>query len=133
MNLNSRVIIVIGALALILAPISKKSVIASEANGPAQIRTLLQNQTEAWNRGDIDAFMAGSGSPTRLPLSARAGSRAGGSRCWSGIRKTILIAKRWGNLRFRRLKSMWSARMRPSRLVSFSWSAKAINPQEFLR
>jgi hypothetical protein len=59
MNLTSRVIVVFGVLALIQAPIPKKPVIASEASEQAQIRTLLQNQTEAWNRGDIDAFMTG--------------------------------------------------------------------------
>src|SRR6202522_4414475 len=59
MNLISRVMVVFGVLALILAPASKRPLIASEASEQAQIRTLLQNQTEAWNRGDIDGFMAG--------------------------------------------------------------------------
>jgi ketosteroid isomerase-like protein len=59
MNLIPRVIVVFGMLALLMAPISKKPVVASEAGEQAQIRALLQDQTEAWNRGDIDAFMAG--------------------------------------------------------------------------
>lgn len=32
---------------------------ASEPSDETQIRSLLQAQTDAWNRGDIDAFMAG--------------------------------------------------------------------------
>jgi ketosteroid isomerase-like protein len=38
---------------------SARIVIAAESSDETQIRELLTKQTDAWNRGDIDSFMAG--------------------------------------------------------------------------
>ena len=59
MNRISRLVVTVGMLVLIFALPPRVALNASDASEQAQIRTLLQNQTEAWNRGDIDAFMAG--------------------------------------------------------------------------
>lgn len=59
MNVISRLAVIVGVLVLIFALASRVPLNASDASEQAQIRALLQNQTEAWNRGDIDAFMAG--------------------------------------------------------------------------
>ncbi|HEY4877665.1 MAG TPA: nuclear transport factor 2 family protein [Candidatus Acidoferrales bacterium] len=59
MNRISRLVVTVGMLVLIFALTPRVALNASDASEQAQIRTLLQNQTEAWNRGDIDAFMAG--------------------------------------------------------------------------
>ena len=47
-------VLIVGALAA-----STKFAGASESSDEGQIRQLLQMQTDAWNRGDIDSFMSG--------------------------------------------------------------------------
>jgi ketosteroid isomerase-like protein len=47
-------VLIVGALA-----VSTKFAGAVESSDEGQIRQLLQMQTDAWNRGDLDSFMAG--------------------------------------------------------------------------
>jgi ketosteroid isomerase-like protein len=47
-------VLIVGVLA-----VSTKFAGASESSDEGQIRQLLQMQTDAWNRGDLDSFMAG--------------------------------------------------------------------------
>lgn len=104
MNLNSRVILVFGVLALILAPISKKSVVASEAGEQAQIRTLLQTQTEAWNRGDIDAFMAGYWKSDETAFVGAGGITRGWQSVLERYKKSYPDRKAMGQLTFSALE-----------------------------
>src|SRR6202035_3880505 len=48
------------AVAICLAAVSRSSIASPAASSDeAQIRAVLEMQTAAWNRGDIDAFMTG--------------------------------------------------------------------------
>jgi ketosteroid isomerase-like protein len=59
MNIPSRLLFVLILVAMVCAGGSARFLGAAESSDEPQIRTLLQTQTDAWNRGDIDAFMAG--------------------------------------------------------------------------
>lgn len=47
------------SIAIVCAGFRTRPMTAAESGDEAQIRSLLQAQTDAWNRGDVDAFMAG--------------------------------------------------------------------------
>jgi len=59
MNKASSVLLFLVLIAGTLLSTSTKLMGAAESGDESQIRQLLLLQTEAWNRGDIDSFMAG--------------------------------------------------------------------------
>ena len=59
MNKASNVLLFLALIAGALLGTCSKLVGAAESSDENQIRQLLLLQTDAWNRGDIDSFMAG--------------------------------------------------------------------------
>lgn len=59
MNKASNVFLFLVLIACALLGLSSKLMGSAESSDENQIRQILQLQTEAWNRGDIDSFMAG--------------------------------------------------------------------------
>ena len=59
MNRASNVLLLLILIACALLGTSSKLMGSAESSDENQIRQILQLQTDAWNRGDIDSFMAG--------------------------------------------------------------------------
>jgi ketosteroid isomerase-like protein len=59
MKILSRMLFLLILVGMVFIGGSARFLGAAESSDETQIRALLQTQTDAWNRGDIDAFMAG--------------------------------------------------------------------------
>ena len=59
MTKSQRIALLLILIAVVYTGFRTKPVTAAESSDEVQIRALLQAQTDAWNRGDIDTFMAG--------------------------------------------------------------------------
>jgi len=124
--------------AAIAMSLSGQRVFAQQTDGgnkssDVQIRALLDQQTEAWNRGDIEAFMAGYWKSGERNLLARTVFHAAGRRCWSATVRIIRIERRWAGSHFQTWKFISSARMRLTQSGNSSLSERTIGPQDSLR
>ena len=59
MNKPVQIVLAFILVATAVAGASTRFLNAAESSNETQIRALLRTQTDAWNRGDIDTFMAG--------------------------------------------------------------------------
>jgi ketosteroid isomerase-like protein len=104
MDLISRLVVIVGMLVLSFALASKVPLVASEAGEQAQIRTLLQTQTEAWNRGDIDGFMAGYWKSEETAFVGANGITRGWQALLARYKKSYPDRKAMGQLTFSELE-----------------------------
>ncbi len=68
---------------------------AQEPNAVGDIRSVLQSQQEAWNRGDIDGFRMDTRAQHPLFSCRKIRSNVVGKMCASAIAKNTRIAPRW--------------------------------------
>lgn len=66
----------------------------------AAIRTVLQTQTEAWNRGDLDAFMIGYWESDSLKFIGKNGMKQGWETTLANYRKNYPDKAAMGKLSF---------------------------------
>jgi ketosteroid isomerase-like protein len=104
MNLISRLVVIVGVLVLIFGLASRAPSSASDASEQAQIRTLLQNQTEAWNRGDIDGFMVGYWKSDETAFVGASGMTRGWQSVLDRYKKSYPDRKAMGQLTFSALE-----------------------------
>jgi len=77
---------------------------AAESSDEPQIRTLLRTQTDAWNRGDIDAFMAGYWKSEETEFVGASGVTRGWQAVLDRYKKNYPDRKAMGRLTFSELE-----------------------------
>jgi ketosteroid isomerase-like protein len=91
-------------VAMAVARASIGVVHATASSDEMQIRGLLRTQTEAWNRGDIDAFMAGYWKSDETVFVGVSGVTRGWQSVLERYRKNYPDRKAMGQLRFSALE-----------------------------
>ena len=89
-------------LALLL--ISGSFAAISQTTAESEIRQLLQTQTEAWNRGDLSAFMNGYWPSDSLLFVGKSGPTYGYNKTLNNYRKSYPDTTAMGKLHFDILK-----------------------------
>jgi ketosteroid isomerase-like protein len=79
---------------------SRSAAITAESSGEGQIRALLQMQTDAWNRGDIEAFMSGYWKSDRTAFVGASGLTLGWQAVFERYKKNYPDRKAMGRLAF---------------------------------
>jgi ketosteroid isomerase-like protein len=100
MNLRSRIVIALSLFAVMLATAGIRVLVASEASDEAQIRMLLEVQTGAWNRGDIDGFMTGYWKSDETAFVGASGITRGWQSVFDRYKKNYPDRKAMGQLTF---------------------------------
>src|SRR5437773_6501441 len=97
------------------------------ANAPAQIRSVLQAQQNAWNRGDIDGFMNGYARSASTVLISEDTIRRGWQTVRDRYRKKYSSRSKMGTLTFSDLEiTLLSSH---SAVASGRWKLKRANDQ----
>ena len=104
MKKSRRIVLLLILIAIVYTGLRTRPVTAAEPSDEAQIRALLQAQTDAWNRGDIDAFMVGYWKSDQTAFIGANGMTRG----WQGVldryRKSYPDRKAMGRLTFSELE-----------------------------
>jgi hypothetical protein len=74
--------------------------ISAQSNAEKKIRLILDRQTEAWNRGDLKAFMDGYWENDSLMYIGKSGITYGYARTLASYQKNYGDTARMGKLRF---------------------------------
>jgi ketosteroid isomerase-like protein len=91
-------------VALAVAGVSTRFLHAAESSDETQIRALLRTQTDAWNRGDIDTFMAGYWKSDETVFVGASGITRGWQSVLDRYRKNYPDRKAMGQLTFSALE-----------------------------
>jgi ketosteroid isomerase-like protein len=90
---------------LLLIPFTLLAVFAKSQNAPAAIRQVLETQQAAWNRGDLDAFMAGYSNSPDLTFFSGAHESQGWQAALDRYKKNYQgVRREMGKLEFRNLR-----------------------------
>lgn len=104
MKHSRRIALLVILIAIVCTGFRAKRVTAAESDNDAQIRALLQAQTDAWNRGDIDAFMAGYWKSDQTAFIGANGMTRGWQAVLDRYRKSYPDRKAMGRLTFSELE-----------------------------
>jgi ketosteroid isomerase-like protein len=104
MYILSRSVLVLVLLATVFPGTSNRFLVASVPSDEAQIRSLLQAQTDAWNRGDIDAFVGGYWKSDKTAFVGANGITRGWQSVLDRYRKDYPDRKAMGQLTFSALE-----------------------------
>jgi ketosteroid isomerase-like protein len=104
MNKPAQIALAFILVATAVAGASIRVLSAAESSNEAQIRTLLRTQTDAWNRGDIDTFMAGYWKSNETVFVGASGITRGWQAVLDRYRKNYPDRKAMGQLTFSALE-----------------------------
>ncbi|ULQ52247.1 YybH family protein [Flavihumibacter fluvii] len=85
---------------LLLVSLAITSQVFSQQNDEKDLRKLLQDQQEAWNRGDISSFMKGYWNSDSLMFIGGKGVTYGFRNTWERYKKTYDSREKMGTLAF---------------------------------
>ena len=90
---------------LLLIPFTLLAVFAKSQNAPAAIRQVIENQQSAWNRGELEAFMAGYSNSPDLTFFSGAHESQGWQAALDRYKKNYQgVRREMGKLEFRNLR-----------------------------
>lgn len=89
--------VILSLFFLIIAGVPQLS---AQSNAEKKIRLILERQTEAWNRGDLKAFMNGYWENDSLMYIGKSGITYGYARTLASYQKNYGDTARMGKLRF---------------------------------
>ena len=115
----SRTMVVLLGVAT-LAPHAGFSQSSGQNSQEAAIRSVIQAQIDAWNRHDLEAFMAGYWNSPNLTFFSGATETQGWQPTLERYRKKYQSAPRWESWSFRTCRLRCWGRARPSFAASFS-------------
>ena len=104
MKASSQFLVLIVLIASTFAVASMNRTAAAESGDEIQIRGLLQTQTDAWNRGDIEAFMAGYWRSDETAFVGASGITRGWQAVLDRYKKNYPDRKAMGHLTFSNLE-----------------------------
>ena len=104
MNKASNMLLFLVLIAGVLVGASSKLMGAAESSDENQIRQLLLLQTDAWNRGDIDSFMAGYWKSDETAFVGANGITRGWQAVLDRYKKNYPDRKAMGQLTFSKLE-----------------------------
>ena len=104
MNIISRTVTAFVLLLAMVTTVETRPLIASEASDEAEIQTVLRTQTDAWNRGDIDEFMAGYWKSEETAFVGASGIARGWQAVLERYKKNYPDRKAMGRLTFSALE-----------------------------
>jgi ketosteroid isomerase-like protein len=114
------------AIVIVLAPLS---IFAQAGGADAAIRKVMEDQTAAWNRGDIDGFMAGYWKSEKLTFVSGTNVTRGWQATLDRYKKSYNTREKMGELTFSDLE--FTILAADAALVLGTWTVKRStdNPQ----
>lgn len=82
--------------AIVVAGLLSVSAALAQGDTGQAVRSVLEQQASAWNRGDIPGFMAGYENAETTTFVGTDVNR-GYQRCWSSTSSAIRRLRQWGN------------------------------------
>jgi ketosteroid isomerase-like protein len=104
MSLRMQLALILGITGLIWAGLSSRSMAMPNASPEVQIRSVLDMQTAAWNRGDIDTFMTGYRKSEQTEFVGASGISRGWQAVLERYRRNYPDRKTMGQLTFSSLE-----------------------------